>query len=237
LTEAIALGHDLGHPPFGHTGEEVLDQILKGYGSHFKHNEQSVRMVEKLERDGRGLNLTREVVDGIQNHPFKEPAPKTLEGLLVRFSDRVAYIRHDIEDALMAGVLKPKDLPQKQLKILGKNILDTVVKDIIKNSQDKPAVKMSRRVAEAVNGLYEFLYRRVYTNPLAKTEEGKIPNLLKLLFRHYLYHPENLPDFKKGWSEEVTLEATRDFVAGMTDRYAINKFNALFVPSEWRSKN
>ncbi|MCX5750201.1 MAG: deoxyguanosinetriphosphate triphosphohydrolase [Candidatus Saganbacteria bacterium] len=236
LTEAIALGHDLGHTPFGHSGEEVLDHILKGYGSHFKHNEQGVRVVEKLEKDGRGLNLTAEVVDGIKNHPFKEPDPVTLEGMLVRYADRVAYIRHDIEDALEAGIIKSSDLPRAHMKVLGKNILDTIIKDIIRQSKDKPQIKMSPKIQAAMNGLYNFLYKRVYFNSMAKTEETKIPNMIKLLFRHYLYHPENIPDYQKTWTEEETLEATRDFIAGMTDRYAINKFEELFVPNEWRSK-
>jgi dGTPase len=182
------------------------------------------------------LNLTAEVVDGIRNHPFKEPAPATLEAMLVRYADRIAYIRHDIEDAVEAGIIKPSDLPHKHMKVLGKNILDTIIKDIIKNSIDKPQIKMSPKVLAAMNGLYNFLYKRVYFNPLAKTEETKIPNMMKLLFRHYLYHPQNLPDYQKSWTEQETLDATRDFIAGMTDRYAINKFEELFVPNEWRSK-
>lgn len=236
LTEAIALGHDLGHTPFGHAGEDVLNEILKGYGSSFKHNEQSVRVVTILEKDGRGLNLTEEVIDGIKNHPQKGPWPKTLEGCLVRYSDHFAYIRHDIEDALRAGVIKEKDLPKQAHKVLGKHILDTVVPDIIKNSLNQPKLKMSTEVENAVEEMYAYLYEKVYTNPAAKREESKVPVMLRLLFRHYLYNPDILPGYIKGSKDEELLQKVVDFVAGMTDRYAINKFEELFVPSEWRKE-
>lgn len=234
LTEAIALGHDLGHTPFGHAGEDVINDILKGYGKSFKHNEQSVRVVTVLEKDGKGLNLTEEVIDGIMNHPQTGPWPKTLEGCLVRHSDHFAYIRHDIEDALRAGVIKEKDLPKKAHSLLGKHILDTVVPDVIKNSLNQPELKMSPEVHEAVEEMYAFLYEKVYTNPFAKREESKVPDMLRLLFRHYLYNPEKLPGYTKGLKEDELLQKVVDFVAGMTDRYAINKFEELFVPSEWR---
>ena len=234
LTEAIALGHDLGHTPFGHSGEDVLNSILSHYGSHFKHNEQSVRIVEVLERDGKGLNLTREVIDGIACHPHNEPMPHTLEGQIVRYSDRFAYIRHDIEDALRAGVLKKSDLPKKYMRVLGEKLLDVIVSDVIKESKGKGKIVMSKNVEDAVNGMYDFLYERVYTNTIAKSEEQKIPYMLKLLFRHYLYNTGDLPGYSKKLSDEATLRLVTDFIAGMTDRYAINKFNELFVPSEWR---
>ncbi len=236
LTEAIALGHDLGHTPFGHCGEDVLNDILKHYHKHFKHNEQSIRVVEVLEKDGKGLNLCFEVLDGIKNHPQKEPMPCTLEGVITRMSDRIAYIRHDIEDALRAKIIKESDLPKKEMEILKKNMLDTIVFDIIEQSRDKSEVKMSKKIKNTVNSLYDFLYEKVYTNITAKREEAKIPTLLKLLFRHFLYAPKNLPAYKESWSNDEILHATTDFIAGMTDRYAINKFNEVFTPSEWREK-
>lgn len=234
LTEAIALGHDLGHTPFGHAGEYVLDDILKkNYGSRFHHNKHSVRVVEVLEREGQGLNLCQETIAGIRDHTPHDPWPKSLEGCLVRLSDRIAFLRHDIEDAILAGVLKEKDLPRKHMKVLGRNILDSIVPDIVKKSRNKPKIMMSKEVETAMNGLYDFMYKNVYTNPVAKGEESKVPELIGKLFRHYHY---NL-DFQKGYqSDEEQLQHTVDFIAGMTDRYAISKFEELFVPNEWRSK-
>jgi dGTPase len=232
LTEAVALGHDLGHTPFGHAGEFVLDDILKeNYGRRFYHNEQSVRVVEVIEKDGQGLNLCAEVIDGILNHTPDDPWPKTLEGCIVRISDRIAYLRHDMEDALRAGVLTEKYLPKRQMKILGANLLDTIVTDIVGHSRGKPAIKMSREVQQAMDKLYEFMYQNVYINPVAKKEESKVPTLMRQLFRHYHYNV----DFQKGFkAEEAQVQHTVDFIAGMTDRYAIAKFEQLFVPSEWR---
>ncbi|MFH1617277.1 MAG: deoxyguanosinetriphosphate triphosphohydrolase [Candidatus Margulisiibacteriota bacterium] len=232
LTEAIAMGHDLGHTPFGHGGEDVLCEIVKQHGKTFRHNEQSVRVVEVLEKDGKGLNLCAEVIDGILYHPQKVEWPHTLEGVVVRYADHFAYIRHDIEDALRAGVLKEKDLPKKHMKVLGPKILDVVVSDIIKMSRGKDKVKLSKNVQYAVDGLYDFLYKNVYTNMLAKKEETKIPILLRLLFRFYHYNA----DFQKGIKDsDHQLQHTIDFIAGMSDRFAINKFQDLFVPNEWRT--
>ena len=233
LTEAIALGHDLGHTPFGHAGEFVLDDILrKNYGRRFFHNEQSVRVVESIEKDGKGLNLCKEVLDGIRNHTPDDPEPQTLEGQIVRIADQVAYLRHDIEDALRARVLTQKQLPKKEMRVLGKNILDTIVMDIIKCSIDKPEIKMSPAVSRAMRGLYRFMYKNVYVNPTAKQEESKVPELLRQLFRHYHYDKE----FQKGVRKADQLRHTIDFIASMTDRYAINKFQELFVPTEWHNK-
>lgn len=232
LTEAIALAHDLGHTPFGHAGEEALREILKkNYSSDFNHNEQSVRVVEVIEKDGQGLNLCREVIDGIATHRPQDPAPQTLEGQLVRLADRFAYLRHDIEDALLARVLTAEQLPKPHLEVLGRKILDTLVPDCIKNSLDQPAIKMSPKIEAAMNGLYDFMYENVYTNYLAKSEETKVPYLLQQLFRHYHYNPK----FQKGLAEPDQLQHTVDFIAGMTDRFAINMFEELFVPSEWRT--
>ena len=233
LTEAIALGHDLGHTPFGHVGEYVLDDILKeNYGRRFLHNEQSVRVVEKIERAGKGLNLCYEVLEGIRHHTPDDPWPETLEGQIVRLSDRIAYLRHDIEDAIRAGILTEAQLPKGPIKILGKNILDRIVTSIIKNSYEKPKIKMDDEVQKAMDELYDFMYQNVYTNPTAKKEEAKVPELLHQLFRYYHYNLE----FQKGFKEEEQLQHTVDFIAGMTDRYAINKFKELFVPDEWRAE-
>lgn len=233
LTEAIALGHDLGHTPFGHAGEFVLDDILKtNYGRSFLHNEQSIRVVEVLENDGRGLNLCFEVVDGIKNHTPDDPQPRTLEGQIVRLADRFAYLRHDIEDAIRAGVLTERQLPRKFLRVLGKNILDRLVKSLVENSRGKSKIMMDKRTEEAMNGLYNFMYKNVYTNPAAKREERKVPELLHKLFRHYHYSAE----FQKGIKENDQVQHTVDFIAGMTDRYAVSKFQELFVPDEWRAK-
>jgi len=242
LTEAIALGHDLGHTPFGHAGEDVLDEILKTLDTapqrYFLHNEQSVRVVKVLERGGKGLNLTWEVMDGILHHPQKdEILPATLEGQIVRYSDHIAYIRHDIEDAILAGIIKEKDLPKQHTEVLGKNILDTIIPDIIKQSMGKNRIQMSRSIEDAMNGLYDFLYEKVYTSPLAKGEESKIPYLIKQLFDHYHNKPENLPYYQKTWKEMDIVQNIIDFIAGMTDRYAINKFTEIFVPNEWHIRN
>ncbi|MBU1026448.1 MAG: deoxyguanosinetriphosphate triphosphohydrolase [Candidatus Margulisbacteria bacterium] len=233
LTEAIALAHDLGHTPFGHAGEHVLDDILsENYGRRFYHNDQSVRVVTVLEKDGKGLNLCLEVIDGIKNHTPDDPWPKTLEGCIVRLADRIAYLRHDIEDAIRAGVLKEKQLPRKHMKVLGKNTLDIIVSDIVKHSRGKPKIKMSPAVQKAMDGLYDFMYENVYINPAAKKEEKKVPTLMRQLFRHYHYDI----DFQKGnKSKDDQVQHTVDFIAGMTDRYAIAKFEQLFVPDEWRA--
>lgn len=231
LTEAIALGHDLGHTPFGHAGEYVLDDILKEYSARgFLHNEQSVRIVEVLEKGGKGLNLSWEIIDGIRNHTPDDPQPETLEGQIVRLSDRFAYLRHDIEDAIQAGVLSEKQLPKKFTKVLGKNILNQLVKSVIANSRQKPAIRLDAKTQEAMDGLYAFMYKNVYTNPEAKKEESKVPEMIKLLFRYYQYNAK----FQAGVKPADQLQHTVDFISGMTDRYAINKFQQLFVPDEWR---
>ncbi len=237
LTEAIALGHDLGHTPFGHSGEDVLDFLLKQYGLRFQHNEQSVRVVDVLERDGRGLNLTHEVRDGILHHPQKDiTLPETLEGCIVRASDHIAYINHDIEDAVRAKIINKKDLPNRPMKILGENILDAVIKDIIKESSDYKGIRFSKEVDDALDDLYNFLMERVYTNPEAKSEEGKTDNLIKTLFRYYMDRPQDLPGYRDEWKEATIIQNITDFIAGMTDRYAINKYTELFIPVEWRRK-
>ncbi|MBN2057928.1 MAG: deoxyguanosinetriphosphate triphosphohydrolase [Candidatus Saganbacteria bacterium] len=233
LTEAIALGHDLGHTPFGHAGEYVLDDILrKNYGQRFFHNEQSVRVVEVLEKDGKGLNLCYEVIDGIRNHTPDDPWPETLEGCIVRYADRIAYLRHDIEDAITAGVLTERQLPRKHMNVLGKNLLDTIISDMIRHSRGKKKLSLSKEVQKAMDGLYDFMYKHVYTDPIAKKEESKVPILMRQLFRYYHYDAEFQKDCR---SEAEQIQHTVDFIAGMTDRYAIDKFQSLYIPDEWHS--
>jgi dGTPase len=233
LAEAIALGHDLGHTPFGHAGEYVLDEILsKYYGRRFFHNEQSIRVVEVIEREGKGLNLTAEVLDGIRNHTPDDPWPATLEGRIVRLADRIAYLSHDIEDAIRAGVITAQQLPAKHMRVLGQNILDRIIRSIVLTSRGKNEIVMEKPVQTAMDGLYNFMYKNVYTNPVAKSEEAKVPELLHQLFRYYHYDPK----FQKGLKEDAQLQHTVDFIAGMTDRYAVTKFQELFVPDEWRKQ-
>lgn len=241
LAEAIALGHDLGHTPFGHAGEDVLDTILKTIDGAptkgFQHNEQSVRVVEKLEKNGKGLNLTWEVRDGILHHPQKDPQlPASLEGQIVRSSDHIAYIRHDIEDAALAGVIKLSDLPKKHAERLGSKILDVIVPNIIEKSMGSDKIVMDKDIEDAMNGLYDFLYEKVYTSPVAKGEETKIPYLLNQLFKYYRDNPKMIPYYKDSWTDKDIVQNIIDFIAGMTDRYATSKFTEIFVPNEWHPR-
>jgi dGTPase len=234
LTEAIALGHDLGHTPFGHAGERALNGVCP---YRFKHNEQSVRTVEKLEKDGRGLNLTWEVRDGILNHQTSR-MPHTLEGKVVRLSDKIAYIHHDMDDAVRGGVLTESDVPQEIRKVLGStpgDRLDTFMHDIITNSTDKDDIIMSDDVARAMADIRRFMFERVYTNPDIKAEEGKAEALVCTLYDYYLHHPEKLPEENRRMVDEgEALEiAVCDFVGAMTDRFAILTYNDLFVPKSW----
>ncbi|MBE3580158.1 MAG: deoxyguanosinetriphosphate triphosphohydrolase [Thermoanaerobacteraceae bacterium] len=227
LTEAIALGHDLGHTPFGHAGEEALNEIVPG---GFKHNEQSLRVVELLEGEG-GLNLTWEVRDGILHHtgPVK---PQTLEGQIICYADRIAYINHDIDDALRAGIIALEDLPRDCLEILGyrhRQRINTMVLDIIRNSWGKDRIAMSPRVQQATDSLRAFLFRRVYVGSRAKSEEGKAKRMLQELYYYYLAHPELLPPSKD--PEGNLSRRVCDYIAGMTDRFAILQYQKLFVPA------
>jgi dGTPase len=220
LTEAIAVGHDLGHPPFGHTGEEVLDEVLfERFGRRFRHNEQSLRVVHVLERDGRGLNLTAEVLDGILHHTGAgEPA--TLEGKIVRLVDRVAYINHDIDDALRAGLLSPGDLPQDELELLGERgsvRIDRLVHDIVETSAQAGDIVQSDEIGRAMLGLRAFMFERVYLGPAAQEQRDTATATVRRIFAHLVEHPEDLPEGRPGeLSEQVT-----DYVAGMTDRFAL----------------
>ncbi|MCR4649316.1 MAG: deoxyguanosinetriphosphate triphosphohydrolase [Lachnospiraceae bacterium] len=234
LVEAISLGHDLGHTPFGHSGERILNEICP-YG--FKHNEQSLRTVELLEKDGAGLNLTFEVRDGILNHQTS-CMPSTLEGKIVRLSDKIAYFHHDMDDAIRAGILTEDDVPEDIRKVLGDTTgirLDTFIHDIVTNSLGKPDIIMSEPVAEAMVNLKSFMYDSVYKNPVAKREEGRAKLLLSTLYDYYLVHMEALPEdlmklVEKGEPEERVV---CDHIAAMTDRFAITKFEEIYIPKVW----
>lgn len=238
LTEAAALGHDLGHTPFGHAGERALNDVCS-FG--FAHYEQSVRIVEKLEKDGRGLNLTKEVRDGILNHRTSGH-PSTLEGKVVRLSDKIAYINHDIDDAIRAGILREEHIPQKYRDILGENTktrLNTLIHDIVCNSQGKNDIIMSERVGTAMKELREFMFKSVYTNPLAKGQEKKAEDMIKELYNYYLVHQEALPDEYTYYIHELGEEPERvvcDYIAGMSDQYSVMKFEELFVPTFWKER-
>ncbi len=236
LTEAIALGHDLGHPPFGHAGEHILNEVCE---LGFSHCEQSVRTVEVLEQGGKGLNLTVEVRDGILNHRMSGH-PSTLEGQIVRFSDKIAYINHDIDDAIRAKIIVEEDLPNEYTDVLGHSVkerLNFMIHDIIFNSLDKPCIAMSENVETAMLGLRQWMFDNVYTNPAAKGEEDKAQQVLAMLYEYYMDHPELLTEeFEYLLNEcgEPKARVVCDYIAGMTDNYAIDKFVELFIPKAWK---
>lgn len=233
LTEAIALGHDLGHTPFGHAGEEVLNALVPG---GFEHNTQSLRVVEKLENDGTGLNLTFEVRDGIVHHK-KSGTPATLEGCVVSLSDRIAYINHDIDDALRAKVLSPDDIPDECIHVLGYSHgerINTLIIDVINTSAMQPAVRFSPEINAAFDKLREFMFQNVYLNPTAKREEGKAKHVVESLFAYYINHLDELTDeFLLHVAQDGKERVVADWIACMTDRYAIKAYEKLFVPTEW----
>jgi dGTPase len=234
LTEAIGLGHDLGHPPFGHIGEETLDQVLRDRGAQgFKHNRHSLRVVDELERDGRGLNLTGAVRDGILNHTGSE-RPQTLEGKIVRLVDRVAYINHDIDDAVRAGILADADLPAAEIELLGptgSTRIDALVRDIVATSRERGDIAQSDDVSGAMLRLRKFMFERVYLAPEARSEHDRVRRTLGGLFEHYLDEPD-LVVAEPGVGDE--LQRVTDYVAGMTDRFAIATFKRLALPEESR---
>jgi len=236
LTEAVALGHDLGHTPFGHAGERLLNEMMPG---GFAHYQQSVRVVERLEKNGEGLNLTWEVRNGIVCHT-KGTAAATLEGQLVRLADHIAYINHDIEDALRGGIIYPMDIPLEISRVLGfthSERIDTLVKDALEASQGQGEIRQSPEVGEAMLALKEFMFANVYTNPLAKGEEGKAQDMLRRLFEHYQSCPDELPaDFQDIRAQEGVDRAVCDYIAGMTDPFAAEKFKELFIPTGWTVK-
>jgi dGTPase len=232
LTEAIGLGHDLGHPPFGHAGEATLDAALRERcGIGFKHNEHSLRVVEVLERDGAGLNLTEQVRDGILNHTGADK-PATLEGRIVKLVDRVAYINHDIDDALRAGILRPEDLPAQEIELLGPTgslRIDTLVRDIVEHSEAAGDIVQSEEIGMAMLRLRKFMFERVYLGPDARREHDRVERAMRGLFDHYIENPGPLPS----WDPEASeCQRVADYIAGMTDRYCIAKFTELTIPEE-----
>lgn len=242
LTEAIALGHDLGHTPFGHAGERALadacKDILPEDEITFEHNQQSVRIVEHLENNYRGLNLTKEVRDGILNHPSR-CMPFTLEGKVVRLADKIAYINHDIDDALRGKVISETDLPEDLTQILGKNTkerLNTLVHDVVKNSLNQPDVYMSPDVDRAMMELRLYMFQNVYVGSRAKSEEVKAKRMLRTLFEHFIVNWQKLPEefVKQVINYDSPKRVVLDYVSGMTDQYAIRKFEEIFVPGVWK---
>jgi len=233
LTEAIAIGHDLGHTPFGHIGEATLNRLMPG---GFRHNEQSLRMVDIIEHEGRGLNLTLEVRDGIINHTGKQE-PATLEGWCVRRADRIAYINHDIDDAIRGGILKSTDLPQDCLRVLGKthsNRINAMITDIIRNALETQRVEMSPEIAEASDKLRDFLFARVYHDGWRAEEEARCDFVLTTLFDYYGRHPEQMPEeYVTVAKAEGTQRSVCDFLACMTDSYVIDLFTDRFVPKNF----
>lgn len=235
LVEAIALGHDLGHTPFGHAGEQALNKICE---DGFRHNEQSVRIVEKLEKNGKGLNLTWEVRDGILNHQTKS-MPHTLEGKVVRLSDKIAYVYHDVDDAIRAEILTEEDIPLEIRKILGyttKQRLNTLIHNVIKNSMGKDDIRMSEEVEAAMYELRHFMFEHVYTNPVAKGEEVKAKAMIGQLFDFYSTHIDYMPGKYLIMIDagETKQRVVCDYIAGMTDQYAITKFGEYFLPRAWQ---
>lgn len=236
LTEAIALGHDLGHTPFGHAGERTLNSLCPMGFAHYK---QSIRVVELLEKDGKGLNLTWEVRDGIVNHRTSGN-PSTLEGKTVRLSDKIAYINHDIDDGIRAGILKESDIPSEYTYVLGnstKERLNTMISDIVVNSLGKNDIVMSEPVHKAMTDLRKFMFESLYLNPTAKSEEAKADKLITELYRYYVANTDKLPDTYKRFItefDERLEQVVCDYIAGMSDQYSISKFQEIFVPKAWK---
>ncbi len=233
LTEAISLGHDLGHSPFGHTGEDAWEPPYTP--TKFEHNEQSVRVVQVLERNGEGLNLTREVVDGIRCH-VEERMPATLEGRVVRLADRIAYINHDIEDALMAGIIQDSDLPADLIEVLGKagrSRINNLVVDLIENSRETDDIRMSDKMFQTMEAMKEFLFVNVYVGSKAKTEEAKAAGILRSMYAYYLENPGELPEEQGAAVGSDLPTRAIDYLAGMTDRFALKEYARLFMPGVW----
>ena len=232
LTEAIALGHDLGHTPFGHLGEQALTPFLE---RPFRHNEQSLRVVDYLEGDGRGLNLSWEVRDGIVNHSWSMPEPSTPEAQVVRFADRIAYVNHDVDDALRAGVLTPDELPKGSLAVLGATHaqrIDTLVSDLVRGSEDPAPIRLSDRIFGALDELRDFMFERVYLRDQARSEQDKAIALVRTLVAYYLEHPDEVPEEYHRAPGDLPTQVA-DYIAGMTDRYALRVYEQLFLPQGW----
>ena len=238
LTEAIALGHDLGHTPFGHCGEGVLDELCRG---GFVHSEQSVRIVEKLEKDGEGLNLTYEVIDGIRNHQT-EGNPCTLEVQVVRLADKIAYVNADVDDAIRAHIISEEDIPEDIREVLGTTVkkrLNTLIHDVITESADSPVIKMSKERMDAMLHLREFLFSSVYRNPAAKSEEVKAKRMIEELFLYFMGHYDAVPQKFRLIGEALNERKDRivcDYISGMTDDFATQKFTEYFIPQSWKAE-
>ena len=248
LTEAIALAHDLGHPPFGHTGEEALDETLQRYlpGRRFRHYEQSLRVVDVLEKEGQGLNLTHEVREGIAGHSkgradlseAESEKTTTLEATVVRIADRIAYLNHDLDDGIRAGLLTPNDLPRDLIDFLGQTHSQRIarmVMDVVEQSEGKPIVQLSPPMLEAMNRMKEFMFERLYHHPRVLAEREKMRVIISQLFDYYMEHPDALPEtFRPAEpSREALVQSVCDYIAGMTDRYAIQRYIQLFLPRNW----
>lgn len=233
LAEAGAMGHDLGHTPFGHAGEAALSSMMK---EPFRHNEQSLRVVDVLENGGEGLNLTYEVRMAILGHTG-ERIPETLEGQVVRRSDQIAYVNHDIDDAIRGGILTNGDIPKDSARVLGhshRERIDTLVCDMIRVSREEGRILLSPKVDTALRDLRSFMFERVYRNPVAKGEESKAKDMLRRLYEYYYAHPEAIPqDFQPQLSLDGMERTVCDYIAGMTDNYAVHKYTEIFVPSGW----
>ena len=235
LTEAVALGHDLGHTPFGHAGEEAMKSL---YSPDFTHYKQSLRVVEQLENNGKGLNLTWEVRDGIVNHTGSHVA-STLEGVIVKFADRIAYINHDIDDACRAGILRTEEIPSELRRVLGETHserINTMVLSVILASTDQPEIRMGEEIQQATNELRSFLFSNVYSNSAAKTEDGRAKGILAALYELFVKQPEKMPAFYYERCQREGVErSVCDFISGMTDRYVIELYKELYIPKVWKT--
>jgi dGTPase len=232
LTEAISLGHDLGHTPFGHLGEKALSPFL---GRPFRHSEQSLRVVDHLERNGQGLNLSWEVRDGILNHTWSMPMPSTMEGQVTRYADRLAYVNHDIDDAIRAGLLAEGDLPSVVTEVLGHSHgrrIETLVEDIVRTTGEGPEVRMSEPVFAALDALRDFMFQRVYLREEAAAEQEKAVGVIQELVRYHLEHPDEIPE-EYARAPGGVEDRVVDYIAGMTDRYALSTYERLFLPQGW----
>ena len=232
LTEAIALAHDLGHTPFGHAGERALNAIVEGGFTHF---EQGVRVCSVIEKDGEGLNLTAEVLDGILNHT-RGNWPNTPEGKIVRFSDRIAYINHDIDDAISAGIITEDDLPKSAVSYLGdkkSKRINTLVKSIVYSSEGTD-IKMDSETEKHFDTMHKFLFDSVYTNPVAKQEESKVEGIVEGIYSHLIKHPEAFSgEYKRILERDGVSRAAADYIAGMTDHFAVTTFKNIYIPKSW----
>jgi len=230
LIEAIALGHDVGHTPFGHVGEEALASLV----GHFEHNEQSVRIFSVLTNNGQGLNLTQEVLDGILHHTG-DGIPRTLEGQIVKIGDRIAYLCHDYDDAIRAGLIKPEEIPAPVREVLGcttSQMITTMVVDMIETSKDQDRIALSLKVAEAMQVFRDFMFERVYLSDALKEERRKGKLIVEILFEHYMKYPEFLPENYLEWAEGDRQRAVVDYISGLTDNYAITTFKRFFIPRD-----